>query len=106
MLLNSVLSMEGGRNYKENQLYVYVSFFGFITRNNFAITSWYLLLLQTAKSEKFQNLNFFTPKSTPPTFLDFFGRVTSRNEVLNLLCRSGCFNPEDYFAAIKMLRIT
>ena len=35
-----------------------------------------------------------------------FGRATSYSEVLNLLSRSGCFNPEDYLSAIKMLRIT
>ena len=35
-----------------------------------------------------------------------FGRVTSYSEVLNLLSRSGCFKPEDYLNAIKMMRIT
>ena len=35
-----------------------------------------------------------------------FGRETTYEEVLNLLSRSGCFRPEDYLSAIKMLRIT
>ena len=35
-----------------------------------------------------------------------FGRATSHSEILNLLSRSGCFEPEDYLNAIKMLRIT
>ena len=35
-----------------------------------------------------------------------FKRSTSYPEVLNLLSRSGCFEPEDYLEAIKMMQIT
>ena len=35
-----------------------------------------------------------------------FKRGTSYPEVLNLLSRSGCFEPENYLDAIRMMRIT